>query len=176
MLLRSCRGIFFLFYYYCYYFIYKFVLGLQRFGILRRYDATTVLTLLQEVAHYSQPKIDWFELVEKSATGISNAREYQMLWRHLAYRHSLPENFEDGAEPLVCVTLTLWNLFVMLIFFRWNSAKMLPVIHFCSSSKFEQPSVTSVVWDFFFVSQISSRVCLKELIYNFFELITWTPV
>ncbi|KAL5145267.1 hypothetical protein HKD37_06G015353 [Glycine soja] len=66
---------------------------------IQRYDATTVLTLLQEVAHYSQPKIDWFELVEKSATGISNAREYQMLWRHLAYRHSLPENFEDG-EPL----------------------------------------------------------------------------
>ena len=98
---------FFLFYYYCYYFIYKFVLGLQRFGILRRYDATTVFTLLQEVAHYPHPKIDWCELVKKSATEISNAREYQMLWRHLAYRHSLPEIFEDGDEPLVCVTLTL---------------------------------------------------------------------
>ncbi|KAK7410473.1 hypothetical protein VNO78_01276 [Psophocarpus tetragonolobus] len=71
-------------------------------SVLQRYNATTVFTLLQEVAHYPQPKIDWTELVKKSATGISNAREYQMLWRHLAYRHSLPDNFEeeDGAEPL----------------------------------------------------------------------------
>ncbi|TKY74433.1 telomeric repeat binding factor 2 [Spatholobus suberectus] len=69
--------------------------------LLQRYDATTVFTLLQELAQNPQPKIDWSELVKKSATGISNAREYQMLWRHLAYRHSLPENFEDGAEPLV---------------------------------------------------------------------------
>ncbi|CAJ1974027.1 unnamed protein product [Sphenostylis stenocarpa] len=69
-------------------------------ALMQRYDPTTVFTLLQEVAHYAQPKIDWSELVKKSATGISNVREYQMLWRHLAYRHSLPENFEVGAEPL----------------------------------------------------------------------------
>nr|KYP69305.1 hypothetical protein KK1_008494 [Cajanus cajan] len=68
--------------------------------LIQRYDATTVFTLLQEVAHHPHPKIDWKELVKKSATGISNAREYQMLWRHLAYRHSLPESFEDGTEPL----------------------------------------------------------------------------
>ncbi|XP_014630055.1 uncharacterized protein [Glycine max] len=68
--------------------------------LMQRYDATTVFTLLQEVAHYPHPKIDWCELVKKSATEISNAREYQMLWRHLAYRHSLPEIFEDGDEPL----------------------------------------------------------------------------
>ncbi|KAL9312717.1 hypothetical protein ACSQ67_018169 [Phaseolus vulgaris] len=71
-------------------FVYNFVL----------YDPTTVFILLQEVAHYAKPKIDWNELVKKSATGISNVREYQMLWRHLAYRHSLPEDFEVGAEPL----------------------------------------------------------------------------
>lgn len=68
--------------------------------LIKRYDATTVFTLLQEVAHYPRAKIDWSELVKKSATGISNVREYQMLWRHLAYRHSLPQNFEDGAQPL----------------------------------------------------------------------------
>ncbi|RDX86668.1 hypothetical protein CR513_31972, partial [Mucuna pruriens] len=68
--------------------------------LMQRYDATTVFTLLQEVSNYPLPKIDWSELVKKSATGISNVREYQLLWRHLAYRHPLPQNFEDGAEPM----------------------------------------------------------------------------
>ncbi|XP_057728275.1 uncharacterized protein LOC130944126 isoform X1 [Arachis stenosperma] len=70
--------------------------------IAQRYDATTVLTLLQEVAHAQCPnaKIDWNELVKRTSTGISNAREYQMLWRHLAYGHALLENLENGAEPL----------------------------------------------------------------------------
>lgn len=70
------------------------------FGLCR-YDATTVLTLLQEIAHYPHAKIDWNELVKKTSTGISSAREYQMLWRHLAYRDALSDNFEDGAQPLV---------------------------------------------------------------------------
>ncbi|KAK7351224.1 hypothetical protein VNO77_10518 [Canavalia gladiata] len=68
--------------------------------LLQRYDATKVLALLQEVAHYPKSKIDWNELAKKTSTGISNAKEYQMLWRHLAYRDALPENFEDAAEPL----------------------------------------------------------------------------
>ncbi|CAL0319293.1 unnamed protein product [Lupinus luteus] len=67
--------------------------------LIQRNDATTVLTLLQEIAHYPNSKIDWNELVKKTSTGISNAREYQMLWRHLAYRHALPEN-PAAAEPL----------------------------------------------------------------------------
>lgn len=73
-----------------------------------RYDATTVLTLLQELSNSNNPggKIDWNELVKRTATGISNAREYQMLWRHLAYRDDLTENLEDGAEPLVCMALS----------------------------------------------------------------------
>ncbi|GMH00697.1 hypothetical protein Nepgr_002536 [Nepenthes gracilis] len=68
--------------------------------LLHRYTATTVLSLLQEVALSSGVKIDWDSLVKKTATGISNAREYQMLWRHLAYRHFLVEKLEDGAGPL----------------------------------------------------------------------------
>ncbi|KAL1313622.1 hypothetical protein AAHE18_16G125400 [Arachis hypogaea] len=60
-----------------------------------RYDATTVLTLLQKLAHYPHAKIDWNELVKNTSTGISTAREYQMVWRHLAYCHA-PENLEDG--------------------------------------------------------------------------------
>ncbi|CAL5409933.1 unnamed protein product [Camellia sinensis] len=43
-----------------------------------------MLTLLQEVAHVQDVKIDWNALVKKTATGISNVREYQMLWRHLS--------------------------------------------------------------------------------------------
>ncbi|EXB22546.1 hypothetical protein L484_002900 [Morus notabilis] len=69
-------------------------------SLLQRYTATTVLTLLNEVANCTDVKIDWNVLVEKSSTGISNASEYQMLWRHLAYRHSFLEKFEDGAQPL----------------------------------------------------------------------------
>ncbi|RYR15855.1 hypothetical protein Ahy_B04g072787 [Arachis hypogaea] len=69
--------------------------------LLERYDATTVLTLLQKLAHYPHAKIDWNELVKNTSTEISTAREYQMVWRHLAYRHALAENLEDGAQPLV---------------------------------------------------------------------------
>ncbi|GMJ02525.1 hypothetical protein HRI_003921700 [Hibiscus trionum] len=68
--------------------------------LLQRYTATTVLTLLQEVAQFPDVKLDWNALVKKTSTGISNAREYQMLWRHLAYREGLFEKLEDGAEPL----------------------------------------------------------------------------
>jgi hypothetical protein len=72
------------------------------FFFVFRYTATTLLALLQEVAQFDGAKIDWNALVKKTSTGISNAREYQMLWRHLAYRHVLPEKFDDGAHPLVC--------------------------------------------------------------------------
>ncbi|KAJ9545424.1 hypothetical protein OSB04_025131 [Centaurea solstitialis] len=68
--------------------------------ILQRHTATTVLALLQEVAQVEDAKIDWNALVKRTATGITNPREYQMLWRHLAYRDPLLENLEDEAKPL----------------------------------------------------------------------------
>jgi hypothetical protein len=68
---------------------------------LGRYNVTTVLTLLQEVAHCADVKIDWNALVKNTSTGISDAREYQMLWRHLAYRHALLDQFQHGSHPLV---------------------------------------------------------------------------
>ncbi|KAK8505137.1 hypothetical protein V6N12_066668 [Hibiscus sabdariffa] len=68
--------------------------------ILQRYTATTILALLKEVAQFPDAKLDWNALVERTSTGISNPREYQMLWRHLAYRDSLFGKLEDGAEPL----------------------------------------------------------------------------
>ncbi|CAH2038456.1 unnamed protein product [Thlaspi arvense] len=67
--------------------------------LLQRYDATTILRLLQEVSYYSDTKMDWSELVKKTTTGITNAREYQLLWRHLSYRDPLLP-VEDGAQPL----------------------------------------------------------------------------
>ncbi|XP_042472980.1 uncharacterized protein LOC122055560 isoform X1 [Zingiber officinale] len=70
------------------------------FILSQRYSPSTVLTLLQEVSAAADVKIDWNALVEKTATGITNAREYQMLWRHLAYRHPLLDKIEEGAEPL----------------------------------------------------------------------------
>ncbi|XP_039171634.1 uncharacterized protein LOC104449190 isoform X2 [Eucalyptus grandis] len=68
--------------------------------LLQRYSATAVLCLLQEVAQFQGVKVDWNELVKKTSTGITNAREYRTLWRHLAYRSTLPEKLEDGDEPL----------------------------------------------------------------------------
>ncbi|OVA01852.1 SANT/Myb domain [Macleaya cordata] len=67
--------------------------------VLRRYNAPTVLAVLREVAQFPDVKIDWNALVKKTSTGISNAREYQMLWRHLAYCDMLGEKVEE-AEPL----------------------------------------------------------------------------
>ncbi|KAI7744484.1 hypothetical protein M8C21_010388 [Ambrosia artemisiifolia] len=68
--------------------------------ILQRYTATTVITLLQEVGQVQDAKIDWNALVKRTKTGITNPREYQMLWRHLAYRDELVEKLEDQAKPL----------------------------------------------------------------------------
>ncbi|XP_030959388.1 uncharacterized protein LOC115981386 [Quercus lobata] len=69
-------------------------------NLLQRYNATTVLTLLQEVAHCADSKIDWDALVKNTSTGISDAREYHMLWRHLAYHHSLLDSFQFAPHPL----------------------------------------------------------------------------
>ncbi|CAH2047240.1 unnamed protein product [Thlaspi arvense] len=66
-------------------------------ALLQRYDAMTILKLLQEMAYHAKPKMDWNELVKKTNTGITNAREYQLLWRHLAYRDSLFP-MEDNAQ------------------------------------------------------------------------------
>ncbi|KAL8231982.1 hypothetical protein R6Q57_001760 [Mikania cordata] len=74
------------------------------FIILQRYTAAAVLALLQEVAQIQDAKIDWNALVKRTATGITNPREYQMLWRHLAYRDELVEKLEDESKPL------RWNI------------------------------------------------------------------
>ena len=60
-----------------------------------------MLTLLQEVGQVNGSKIDWNDLVKKTATGITSAREYQMVWRHLAYRKVLLDKFDDNAQPMV---------------------------------------------------------------------------
>lgn len=65
-----------------------------------RYDTMTILKLLQEMAYYAKPKMDWNELVKKTTTGITNAREYQLLWRHLAYRDSLLPVEDDAQLPV----------------------------------------------------------------------------
>ncbi|KAL1204502.1 hypothetical protein V5N11_017821 [Cardamine amara subsp. amara] len=67
--------------------------------LLQRYDTMTILKLLQEMAYYAESKMDWNELVKKTTTGITNAREYQLLWRYLAYRDSLLP-VEDNAQVL----------------------------------------------------------------------------
>ena len=54
-----------------------------------------MLTLLQEVAQIQDVKIDWNAVGKKTATRISNVREYQMLWRHLAYRDTLRDEKQE---------------------------------------------------------------------------------
>jgi hypothetical protein len=74
------------------------------FMVYCRYDASTLLKLLQEVASHDRWKINWNELVKNTSTGILSAKEYQMLWRHLAYGHSLIDaDFEDDDLPLVSI-------------------------------------------------------------------------
>ncbi|MCO5614847.1 hypothetical protein L7F22_069131 [Adiantum nelumboides] len=68
--------------------------------LLRRYTTSTILTLLQEVSNIAGSKVDWTSVVRNSNTGINSAREYQALWRHLAYRANLPDNSEFDAEVL----------------------------------------------------------------------------
>ncbi|KAL5208882.1 hypothetical protein ABZP36_033317 [Zizania latifolia] len=71
--------------------------------LLHRYAPATILTAMQEVAQHVEKAgrgIDWRALVRKTATGITSAREYQMLWRHFAYRHELSDSVGAGAQPL----------------------------------------------------------------------------
>lgn len=68
------------------------------FSLFNRYNLTIIITLLKEISEFTDVKIDWKTLVKRSSTGISNAREYQMLWRHLAYRKPLLENLVE-TEP-----------------------------------------------------------------------------
>ncbi|KAL3613849.1 hypothetical protein CASFOL_041923 [Castilleja foliolosa] len=63
--------------------------------VLRRYSVNTVLTLLQEMSQAAGEKMDWHEMVKNTATGISGAREYQMLWRHIAYGETLDQIDHD---------------------------------------------------------------------------------
>ncbi|XP_042039673.1 uncharacterized protein LOC121785353 isoform X4 [Salvia splendens] len=70
-------------------------------AVLQRYSLNTVLALLQEVDQAAAGvKINWREVVKNSATGISGAREYQMLWRHLTYGEPLIDHLDNDAEPL----------------------------------------------------------------------------
>lgn len=62
-----------------------------------------MLALLQEVAVVAEKKIDWKAMVKNTTTGISNPREYQMLWRHIAYRDDLIDLLNTAVDPLVSI-------------------------------------------------------------------------
>lgn len=70
-------------------------------NLFQRYTAAQVLAFLREIAQSPGVKIDWNDLVKNTASGLTNARECQILWRHLAYRQPLPEKMEEqGDQPL----------------------------------------------------------------------------
>ncbi|XP_073050982.1 uncharacterized protein [Primulina eburnea] len=69
-------------------------------NLIQRYSVETVLALLQEVAQVPGDKIDWNVIVKNTATGISSAKEYQALWRHLAYGQNLLDQSDDDENPM----------------------------------------------------------------------------
>lgn len=75
----------------------------------------TVLGLLQEVEQAAGAKIDWREVAKNSATGISGAREYQMLWRHLAYGEALIDQVDNDAEPIVSKFFSFIGIFILFV-------------------------------------------------------------
>ncbi|KAD4386162.1 hypothetical protein E3N88_26331 [Mikania micrantha] len=79
----------------------KTIIPSQFFAVVQEMVfATTILALLYEVAHVQDVTIDWNALMKHTKTGLTNPREYQMLWRHLAYCDPLLEKLEDDAQPL----------------------------------------------------------------------------
>ncbi|KAH9621891.1 hypothetical protein KSS87_019080 [Heliosperma pusillum] len=69
------------------------------YSLLQRYPAATILSVLREVAQYPSVKINWENLLKKTNSGIKSAAELQLLWRHLAYRHSLPIPPSPSSSP-----------------------------------------------------------------------------
>ncbi|KAL1532352.1 hypothetical protein AAHA92_32375 [Salvia divinorum] len=69
-------------------------------AVLQRYSMETVFALMQEMEQAAGAKIDWAEMAKNSATGISCAREYHMLWRNLAYGEALIDQLDSDAEPM----------------------------------------------------------------------------
>ncbi|KAK8928253.1 hypothetical protein KSP39_PZI017973 [Platanthera zijinensis] len=71
------------------------------YSLVQRYGPSTIFSLIHEISQAAEKDvtIDWRTLVKATSTGISNAREYQVLWRHLAYGDPL-EKVEEGEEPL----------------------------------------------------------------------------
>ncbi|KAG6391351.1 hypothetical protein SASPL_149105 [Salvia splendens] len=69
-------------------------------AVLQRYSLETVFALMQEMEQAAGAKIDWADMAKNSATGISCAREYHMLWRHLAYGEALIDQLDSDAEPM----------------------------------------------------------------------------
>lgn len=67
------------------------------------------------MAQFVGAKIDWQALVKKTETGIKSAREFQMLWRHLAYRQPLIENIGPEDQPLVGTRTSLIDLYPCLL-------------------------------------------------------------
>ncbi|XP_074263673.1 uncharacterized protein LOC141586369 isoform X2 [Silene latifolia] len=69
------------------------------YSLLQRYPASTILSVLREVAQYPSVKINWENLLKKTSSGIKSAAELQLLWRHLAYRHPLPIPPSPSSSP-----------------------------------------------------------------------------
>ncbi|KAK4389038.1 hypothetical protein Sango_2240800 [Sesamum angolense] len=67
-------------------------------GSVSEEDVSTLLERYSVWAQVAGEKIDWHEMVKNTATGISGAREYQMLWRHLAYGETLIDQFDHDAD------------------------------------------------------------------------------
>jgi hypothetical protein len=70
--------------------------------LVGRYSSSTIVTMLREIARCKSAKLDWVVLCKGTATGIRNPKEYQAVWRSIAYHSELDDSFEGNESPLVC--------------------------------------------------------------------------
>jgi len=58
--------------------------------------------MLREIAKCKTAKLDWVMLCKGTSTGITNPKEYQALWRSIAYRADLDDSYDENNDsPLV---------------------------------------------------------------------------
>ena len=78
-----------------------FSFGERFWGDLGRYSSGAIVTMMREIAKCKSAKLDWAVLCKGTATGITNPKEYQAVWRSIAYHTELDDSFEDNDSPMV---------------------------------------------------------------------------
>ncbi|KAG0622023.1 hypothetical protein M758_3G065300 [Ceratodon purpureus] len=68
--------------------------------LTKRYSSSMIVTMLREISRCKSAKLDWVMLCKGTATGITNPKEYQAVWRSIAYHAELDDSFDGNESPL----------------------------------------------------------------------------